>query len=472
MTLTHARGTALPAIAIAQLRATVRGRVIAPDDPAYAAARAVKAGGFDRRPGAIVRAADARDVARVIAFARERDVALAVRGGGHSMAGHGVNDGGIVLDLSALNALEIDVPGRTAWAGAGITAAELTEQAGALGLALPLGDTGSVGVSGITLAGGMGYLVRQHGMTIDSLLAAELVTADGTLHRVDAEREPDLFWAIRGGGGNLGVVTRFRFRLHPVEQVTGGMLILPATPETIAGFALAAEAAPEAVSGIANVMPAPPMPFIPAHRHGEPVILATLVHAGGGAAGERALAPFRALAAPIVDHLGPKRYPAVFPPEQPGPAPAASFRTMFVDAIDEDDAAIILGGLREAPAAMAVAQFRVLGGAMARVPAEATAFAHRDAPILLNVAAIHGPAGAEPARAWVEGLVGSLGAIRPGAYAGFLGDEGEAGVRAAYPGATWARLAAIKARVDPGNLFRGNQNVPPAAGAEEASTAA
>ncbi len=467
----HSTPAGLPAIAIPQLRAIVEGPVIAPDAAGYDDARAVKYAGFDRRPGAIVRATGSRDVARTVTFARDQGIPLAVRGGGHSGAGHGTLDGGIVLDLSPMKTLDIDVANRAAWAGAGLTAGEVTDTAGALGLAVPFGDTGSVGIGGITLAGGFGYLVRQHGLTIDSLLAAEIVTADGQLRRVDAETEPDLFWAIRGGGGNLGVVTRFRYRLHPVDTVTGGMLILPATPETIAGFVEAAREAPEALSAIANVMPAPPMPFIPASRHGQPIIFATLVHASVGEAGERAMAPFRALASPIVDRVGPKRYPEVFMGEPGGPRIAMTTRTSYVDTIDRADAATILDALGASTAMMSVMQIRVLGGAMARVPAGATAFAHRDAPVMANAAAMYAdPAERRAHDAWAEHLVASL-SPRPGAYTAFLGDEGEGRVREAYPGATWDRLAAIKARVDPGNVFRSTQNVPPAETGQASSAA-
>src|SRR5215218_9477784 len=231
----------------------LKGRIITPGDPDYDRARTVFSGAIDRRPALIVRAADAADVSRVIALARDSGLELAVRGGGHSNAGHGVSEGGIVLDLSELRALEIDVAGRTAWAETGLTAGEYTAAVGAHGLATGFGDTGSVGIGGITLAGGVGFLVRKHGLTIDDVLAAEIVTADGELLRVDAESHPDLFWALRGGGGNFGVATRFKFRLHEVDTFVGGMLLLPATPEVIASFVAEAEAAPEELSTIANV---------------------------------------------------------------------------------------------------------------------------------------------------------------------------------------------------------------------------
>jgi FAD/FMN-containing dehydrogenase len=237
-------------ISIPKLRDTLNGRVITPGDPDYDQARTVFVGGIDRHPAVIIKAADANDVARVVSLARETGLKLAVRSGGHSTAGHSVCEGGIVLDLSAMNALDIDVDHHTAWAQTGLTAGQYTTAADAYGLTTGFGDTGSVGLGGITLGGGIGYLVRKHGLSIDDLLAAELVSADGRLLRTDPETHPELFWAIRGGGGNFGVATRFQFRLHPVDHAVGGMLLLPATPEVIAAFVAEAETAPEELSTI------------------------------------------------------------------------------------------------------------------------------------------------------------------------------------------------------------------------------
>src|ERR671915_1198861 len=288
-------------VSIPELRAVLNGRVISPEDAAYDTVRAVFYGARSRRPALIVRVADATDVSHVVSLARDRGLELAVRSGGHSLAGHSTTDGGIVLDLSEMKNLDLDLPGRTAWAETGLTAGEYTAAAGAHGLATGFGDTGSVGIGGITLGGGVGFLVRKYGLTIDDLLAAEVVTADGELLRTDAETHPDLFWAIRGGGGNFGVATRFNFRLHPLESFVGGMLFLPATPEVVASFVAEAEAAPEELSTIANVMTAPPMPFIPAERHGKPLVMAFIAYAGPVDEGERVIAPFRALAEPVAD---------------------------------------------------------------------------------------------------------------------------------------------------------------------------
>ena len=446
-----------------QLRDALKGQVITPDHPGYEEARTIFYGGFDRRPAAIVRVTDVGDVVHVINFARETGAELAVRGGGHSIAGYSTTEGGIVLDLSGMKGLTIDVEGRTAWAEAGLTAGEYTTAAAAHGLATGFGDTGSVGIGGITLGGGIGYLVRKNGLTIDDLLAAEMVTADGRLLYLDNESHPDLFWAIRGGGGNFGVVTRFKYRLHEQSSVYGGMLVLPATPEVIAGFVAAAEAAPEELSTIANVMKAPPFPFLPAEVHGQFVVLGMLVYSGPVEAGEQVIAPFRALATPLVDMVRPMAYQEIYPPEEGGFHPVAAGRTLFVDSIDLAAAQTIVEALKASTAVMSATQLRVLGGAMARVPADATAFAHRSARIMVNVAAMYmRPEEAEQHEAWVTRLADALRQSYEGAYVNFIGDEGEARVRAAYPGATWERLAAIKRRYDPGNLFRRNHNIPPA----------
>ena len=288
------------------------------------------------------------------------------------------------------------------------------------------------------------------------------MTADGELLRVDAEHHPDLFWAIRGGGGNFGVATRFRFQLHPLESTVGGMLILPATAESIAGFIAAAEAAPDELSTIANVMPCPPMPFVPEEQHGKLVNLALMTYAGDSEAGERALAPFRALATPLADMLKTQPYVGHVPAGRRLVPPAGDRRTMFVDRVDRGVAETILEFLNSSDATMRVAQLRVLGGAMARVPADATAYAHRASRIMVNVAAFYEGPDDKPIReAWVAEFVAALHQGDTGAYVNFLVDEGEARIRAAYPGSTWDRLSVIKGRYDPTNLFRLNQNIPP-----------
>ena len=451
-------------LSIPQLSAAIQGHVLMPNDAEYNKARTVFYGGIDRRPTAIVRVANANDVAQVVSLARETGVELAVRSGGHSLAGHSVSDGGIVLDLSEMRALQIDPETRTAWAETGVTAGEFTAAAGTHGLATGFGDTGSVGIGGLTLGGGVGFLVRKYGMTIDDLLAAEIVTANGELLHVDANHHPDLFWAIRGGGGNFGVATRFKFQLHPVDMVVGGMLLLPATPEIFSAFMAQAEAAPEELSTITSVMKAPPLPFIPAEYHGKLVIMAMMVYAGDIEAGQRAVAPFRALATPIADMVRPIHYPEMYPPEQAGFHPIAASRTMFIDTIDQHVADVVFEHLRTASAPIVALQLRVLGGAMARIPNDATAFAHRQRRLMANIGVLFfNPAEAAQYEAWVADFAVALRQGDFAAYVNFLGNDGKDRIRDAYPGATWDRLTAIKAKYDPTNLFRLNQNIPPAA---------
>lgn len=448
---------------IPALRAAMDERVIVPGDAEYDAARTVFTGGIDRHPAAILRPADAAEVAAVIALARQTGLELAVRSGGHSTAGFGVNEGGLVLDLTNLKSLDINTLGRSAWAGSGLTAAEYTRQAGEYGLATGFGDTGSVGVGGITLGGGIGYLVRKYGMTIDSLLAAEIVTADGKVLIVDENNHPDLFWAIRGGGGNFGVVTRFKFRLHDVENVLGGMLILPATAEVIAGVMQAGRTAPDELSLIVNVMAAPPMPFLPPEVHGKMIVMILLAYAGSAEAGQRAVAPLRALATPLADLLRPMRYPELYPPDDESYHPTAVGWNLFIDHVDPATAQTMLDFLQKSDAVMRVAQLRPLGGAMGRVAVGETAFAHRKSPIMVNLAAFYTtPEDKAVRQAWIEQFAAAIDQGDPAVYSNFMGAEGLERVQAAYPGETWERLRQIKRQYDPTNLFHLNQNIPPA----------
>ncbi|MEV0272151.1 FAD-binding oxidoreductase [Hamadaea sp. NPDC050747] len=443
---------------------TFRGEVVRPADSAYDELRQVVAGDVDRRPAVILRPVDADDVATALAVARESGLPLAVRCGGHSGAGHSAVDDGIVLDVRTLKSLEIDADGKTAWAGSGLTAGEYTEAVGQHGFATGFGDTGSVGIGGITVGGGIGFLARKFGLTIDNLLAAEVVTADGRILRVDAENHPELFWAIRGGGGNFGVVTKFHYRLHELGDFVGGMLMQPATPEVITGAIAITSAAPEELSAIINVMTAPPAPFIPEEVRGRLVVMTLLGWAGPADGAEQILGQLRALATPIMDSVRPMAYAEMFPPEEASFRPTAVGENMFVDSLDGAAVDTILKQLTECDAPMRVTQIRPLGGAVARVPADATAFAHRDAAYMVNLAALYtSPADRIAKQEWVTAFRDQLETGTPRAYVGFVSDEDNPDrVRAAYPGATFDRLVAAKRQYDPENLFRRNQNIPPA----------
>jgi FAD/FMN-containing dehydrogenase len=446
-----------------ELRSDLDGELITPDDSSYDDVRQVFFKGWDRRPLAVARVAGSKDVARVVTAARETGIELAVRSGGHSRPGYGTVDGGLVIDLSGMNSTEVDADARTAWVETGATAGQFTNATAEHGLIAGLGDTGSVGIGGITLAGGVGFLVRKNGLTIDNLLAADVVTADGEIVQASEKSEPDLFWAIRGGEGNFGVVTRLQLQLDEVPQIVGGMLILPATPEAITGFLEAADAAPEELSTIANVMVAPPMPMIPEEAHRKPVIMSLFAYAGPVERGDEVVAPFRALADPYADMVRPMRYPELYE----GPEPEARFgagTNFFADSFEPSAAEAILEQLPQSTAMMKAVQLRVLGGAYAQVPNDATAFPHRDRKLMVNVAAMYAdPGEKETHEAWAAGLADALGKDGVG-YVGFLGEEDEESLRDAYPGGTWERLRGLKRRYDPDNLFHLNHNVPPADG--------
>ena len=449
---------------IAALRSSLTGEIIEPEDPRYDKARSLFYGGIDKRPAAILRVANAQDAARVIQYARETGVELAVRSGGHSPVGSSLSDGGIVLDLHDMRRVEVDVAKRTAWAETGATAVEFATAAGAHGLGVSFGDTGSVGLGGITLGGGVGYLVRKHGLTIDNLIAAEIVTADGTVRRIDAEHEPDLFWAIRGGGGNFGVATRLHFRLHQVDPFVGGMLMQPASARFIHDFIAISAAAPEELTTIANVMPAPPMPFVPAEWHNKLVAMSFVCYAGGGDAAEPAIAPLRKLATPIVDMVKLMPYAQIYPPEDDSYHPIGTGRNMLVDAIDKRSAESMIEYLSSSPATFSVAQLRVMRGAVARVPDDATAYAHRRRFAMINIGnLVQSVEELTAIRPWVDSFEKAIQRGPEAAYVNFLMDEGPERVRRAYPAGTYERLMKVKRQYDPTNLFRLNQNIPPSA---------
>jgi len=451
---------------IDMLASSLRGRVVTRRDAAYDEVRTVALGNFDRRPAAVIRVANVSDVAAVINFARATDLELAVRSGGHSVGGHSGTEGGLVIDLRDLNGIEIDGETSTVWAGTGLSSGEVTRAVEQHGLIVGFGDSGTVGIGGLTLGGGIGYMVRQHGLTIDSLLAAELVTAAGDILVADADNHPDLFWALRGGGGNFGVVTRLKFKLNPLPSFVGGPLVLPATAENIAKFAALADAAPDALSTIAMVMPIPPVPFVPAEFHGRLALIGMMAFSGPPDAAAQALAPFRAIATPIADLVGPAPYSAMYAMDPPPQMrPAVSCRSRFVDRFSVEAAAKMLAALEACPSPMKMGQIRVLGGAYSRVATDATAFAHRQGKIMVAFLAMY-EGGADVIAhfdRWATEAVASVSEKNAVAYVNFLGIEGGEGLRAAYPGSTWDRLRQVKAKYDPENLFRLNQNIPPAA---------
>lgn len=464
--MTSTNATLDPAT-VRELADRVTGAVLAPDHPDFDDTRHVFVRHLDSTPAVIVRPTDAADVAAAVEFARQHDLELAVRSGGHSGAGHGSVDGGLVIDVRDLDTIDVDPATDTVWVGSGATAGSVTEALAEHGLVVGFGDTGSVGVGGITLGGGQGFLSRAHGLTVDNLLAVEVVTADGRTVTASDDEHADLFWALRGGGGNFGVATRFRFRAHRLSRVYGGMLMLPATADVVAGAVRLGLEAPDELTVIVNVMPAPPMPFIPAEAHGSVVVMVLATYAGLAADAEPVLAPFRELATPLADFLQEMPYSGMFQPEDPDYHPVAVARNGFADAFDRDDAQLVLDTIRARAAGpdvqMAVTQLRPLGGAVARVADDATAYAHRQRALMFNVAAIVGDVAALDGQvAWLEAFAAALRDGTAGAYAGFIQVESPDRVHDVYPAQTYARLAQVKCAWDPDNLFHRNINVAPA----------
>ncbi len=444
-------------IAIQLLESRLLGTIVRPGDEEYESARQVHNTLIDQYPALIVRAADAADVIRAVEFARDFDLPLTVRSGGHG--GYGSVNDALVLDLSGMKAVSVDPVKRTAWVQPGAKTSDLLVAAGPLGLALSTGDTASVGLGGLATGGGIGWLVRKHGLTIDSMLSAEIVTADGRLIVASEDQHQDLFWAVRGGGGNFGIVTGFEFQLQEVGQILGGAIVLPPTPEVLRGYADYAATAPDELTTIANLMAAPPLPIIPAEAHFKPALLVMFVYSGDLEEGKRALEPLRALAKPIAELIAPMPYEGMYQlTAAASERHAGTVRSGFMKGLTDEAIYTILHHIETRPAPFGIVQLRGLGGALSRVSNDATAFAHRDKSMFLALINI---GDMETDFAWVHDLWGKLEPMTSGVYVNFLEDEGEDRVRAAYPGETYVRLADVKRRYDPTNLFRLNQNVKP-----------
>lgn len=451
---------------LAALRARVRGQVLAPGDAGYDERRVIELGNYDERPAAVVAVDGADDVVAALRFAAGRGWPVAVRSGGHSTAGFGSVDGGLVVNMRGLDQVVVDVAAGTATAGAGVTAGAFARALAEHDLVVGLGDTATVGVSGLTLGGGLGLLSRRLGLTVDALRSAEVVTVDGAVRQVDATREPDLFWALRGGGANVGVVTRLTFRTAHLPTLLSATLTFPLTAPVLRHVIDVAAAASRDASVIVNTMIAPPAPFVPAALHGKPVAMVLVAHTGSDADARAFVDALRSAGAPLAETVQRLPYAATLHDvggDGPPVRPIAAAGTYFAD--DVPDAALdrVVEWVTTAPAAMSVVQLRPLGGAIADVPDDATAYAHRTAPFVAYVAAMGASLDDQVAReAAVDALLDGMPGRRPGAYVNFLARTGSGGASAAYPAPTWARLAEVKQRYDPGNVLRVNHNVPPA----------
>ena len=452
------------------LAAGLHGRVIGPGAPDYDAARAIWNGMIDRRPAVIVRCAATGDVIRAVRFAREHDLLVAVRGGGHNVAGTAVCDGGLVIDLSAMKGIEIDRQGRTVRAEAGLLWGEVDAATQAYGLAMPGGIVTHTGIAGLTLGGGLGWLMRKHGLTCDNLLACDVVTAEGKLVRASPDEHADLFWSLQGGGGNFGIVTRFEYRLHPVgPEVLAGVVLYPAEQAgaVLRSYRDCVAGAPEELTTIVILTKAPPAPFLPGHLHGRPVVILAVCYAGDLAEGKAVLAPLRTLAEPLIDLIEPKPYV-----EHQGMLDAGVphglryyWKSHYLPALGDAAIDALVKHAWAAPSPQSYTIMFHLGGAIRRRSPADSAFEDRSAEHALNIDAVWSDPATDAAQiGWVRRMFEATQPFGAGVYVNFLGEEGEERVRAAYGAEKYQRLARIKAKYDPENFFRLNQNIRPAEG--------
>jgi FAD/FMN-containing dehydrogenase len=461
--------TALEA-AISEFKSGLRGELVRPSDAGYDTARKVFNAMIDRRPEFIVRCAGVSDVIAAVNFARAQNLLVAIRGAGHNVAGSSMCDGGLVIDLSRMKSVRIDPVLRTARVEGGVTWGELNHELQSFGLAATGGFVGTTGVSGLTLGGGLGWLVRKHGLALDNLLSADVVTAEGRLLVASMTQNEDLFWGLRGGGGNFGVVTSFKFQVHPAGMVLAGLVLHPLSSgkEALQFWRDFGPAAPEEFTDGALVFNAPPEMPVPDMLRREPIVGLRGVYTGPLDAAEQALAPLRRFGPPAADAIQPMPYSAaqtmadfLWPPGS-----LNYWRSGFLKEFSDAAIDTVLAFSATAPSPRTVVVIEHNGhGVMSRVAADDTAFGYRNWPFNFLVTSIWtNPAETEANIAWTREFCDAMQPFLADAvYVNYLGDEGEERVRSAYSPATYARLAGLKQKYDPTNLFRLNQNIKPAA---------
>jgi FAD/FMN-containing dehydrogenase len=453
--------------AIEELKAAMRGQVLLPGDSGFDEARRIWNAMIDRRPAMIVRCAGVADVRRAVAFARDNDLLLAVRGGGHNIAGSAVCDDGLMIDLSPMKSVRVDPAARRAYVEPGATLGDFDHEAQAFGLAVPLGINSTTGVSGLTLGGGFGWLSRKYGMSVDNLVSADVVTADGELVHASAVAHEDLFWAIRGGGGNFGVVTMFEFQLHPVgPEVFGGLVVLPLeqAKAALVKYRAAVDAMPEELSVWAVLRLAPPLPFLPPEVHGKPIVAFAICYTGAVEEGPSAVEEVRRFGTPYGEHLGPMPYATWQKAFDPLLAPGARNYWKSHNLAELPDGLLdaVIDATGKLPSPQCEIFFGLIGGQTSRVAVDATAYPNRDAKYVMNV---HGrwddASEDERCIAWARAFFEAAAPFALGSvYVNFLTEDETARVGAAY-GPNLERLVAVKTRYDPHNLFRHNQNIKP-----------
>jgi FAD/FMN-containing dehydrogenase len=462
--------TTTPAAAttdLERLRDSVRGPVIDPDDEGYDAARAIWNGAIDRRPACVARCAGVADVVAAVRFARERDLRVAVRSGGHGVGGHALCDGGLVIDLSPMRGIRVDPAARTARAEAGVLWGELDRETQLHGLATVGGIVTHTGIAGLTLGGGIGWLMRKHGATVDNLLSVDLVTAEGELLTASGDENPYLFWGIRGGGGNFGVVTSFEYRLHPVGPIVlGGPIFhrLEDAREVLAFYREFIATAPDELTTIFELSVAPPVPFLPEDVHGKPIVMVGACYAGAPEDGIEVVRPLKEFGNPIGDLLEPKLYTALqsmFDPFVPH-GWHRYWKSVELPPLTDDAIETLVEHASAFTSPKSYCIVFQLGGALARAEEDETAFSQRDAAHNVNINAVWTEGDPERHVAWARDF---FSAMQPHAgervYVNFLGDEGAERVRQAYCDRQYERLVELKRAYDPTNFFRLNQNIEP-----------
>jgi FAD/FMN-containing dehydrogenase len=466
MSMTETELNRIGEATVAEFAVGLRGTAVRPGDEDYDLERTIWNGAHDRRPALIVRCAGVADVIRTVDLARTEGLPLAVRGGGHSIPGFSTVDGGIVLDLSQMRGIQVDPTRRTAAAQAGCTWKDLDAETQQFGLATTGGLVSSTGIAGFTTGGGIGWLMRKHGLASDNLVGADVVTADGQLVHASPSEHPDLFWGLRGGGGNFGVVTSFEFQLHQVgPTVLSGLAFYPAdeAEQVLRGYRAACATAPDELTTLVNLTTAPPVPFLPESVHGKPIIGIGGCWSGDLDAGADATAPFRSLGTVIADVFAPTPYAAwqqALDPLYPRGI-HNYFRSAFLRTVDDASLRVLLDSFATVPTPLTEIHLQHLGGAVGRVPADATAFALRDQEFIVNVVARTPNAdGFADVVDWARGVTSALG-TDAGTYVNFTGESTAALVRASYPPDTYQRLVELKNAYDPDNLFRLNQNIVP-----------
>jgi FAD/FMN-containing dehydrogenase len=449
------------------LKLAVKGAVVLPGDPAYDGARAVWNAMVDKRPAAIVRCADEADVVATLGFARRSGLPISVRGGGHHIAGTSVCDGGVVIDLSTLKGVRVDAAARRAVVQPGALLADVDAATLAHGLATPLGINSTTGIAGLTLGGGFGWLTRQHGMTIDNLVSVRIVGADGVVRRASADEHRDLFWAIRGGGGNFGIVTEFTFALHPIpDQVLAGLLVFPIDrcQDILRQYRDFVARAPEALNVWVVLRKAPPLPFLPAEVHGQDVVVLAVFYTGDAADGGSHVDQLRAFGPRLGEHVGPVPYGAWQQAFDPLLAAGARNYWKSHNFTELSDGAIeaLTGYAGQLPSDHSEIFVALVSGVANRVPTSATAYVGRDARLVVNVhARWEHASGDDACITWARAFYAAAAPFASGgAYVNFMTGDEAARVPAAY-GENYTRLVDLKRRFDPDNVFRTNQNIAP-----------